>query len=84
MPMPPAPASVVQDSHYYSYYTLSVFQNNVKNSFDENFIDMEKAEIKQGKAEIKQGKAEIKQGKAEIKQGKAEIKQGKAAAAAWS
>ena len=79
MPMPPAPASVVQDSH--RYYTLSVFQNNVKNSFDENFIDMEKAEIKQGKAEIKQGKAEIKQGKAEIKQGKAEIKQGKAAAA---
>jgi hypothetical protein len=42
----PQPASVVQDNH--RYYTLSVFQNNVQNSFEENFIDMEKAEIKQG------------------------------------
>jgi hypothetical protein len=37
----------VQDNH--RYYTLSVFQNNVQNSFDDNFIDMEKAEIKEGR-----------------------------------
>jgi hypothetical protein len=42
----PQPASVVQDNH--RYYTLTVFQHNEQNSFDENFIDMEKAEIKQG------------------------------------
>lgn len=51
--MPPPPASVVQDNQ--RYYTLSVFQNNVQNSFDENFIDMEKAEIKEGLSDLMVG-----------------------------
>ena len=42
----PSPSSTVQDKHL--YYTLSVFQNNNGNSFDDNFIDMENAEIKHG------------------------------------
>jgi hypothetical protein len=48
-PPPPtdnAPSSSVQDNH--RYYTLTVTQNNAANSFDDNFIDMESAEIKTG------------------------------------
>jgi len=40
------PSTTLQDNH--KYYTLSVYQNNIANSFEENFIDMENAEIKQG------------------------------------
>jgi len=46
-PPPPkehAPSSQVGDNH--RYYTLTVTQNNVANSFDDNFIDMETAEVK--------------------------------------
>jgi len=40
----PAPASRVTDDH--KYYTLTVYQNNEHKSFDDNFIDMENAEVK--------------------------------------
>lgn len=40
------PATTQQDNH--KYYTLSVFQNNIGGSFDENFIDMENADVKHG------------------------------------
>jgi hypothetical protein len=46
-PPPPtnhAPSSEVQDDH--RYYTLTVTQNNAANSFDDNFIDMEHADVK--------------------------------------
>ena len=42
----PAPASRVTDDH--KYYTLTVYQNNEHKSFDDNFIDMENAEVKSG------------------------------------
>ena len=48
-PTPPSehvPSSSVQDNH--KYYTLSVYQNNAVTTFDDNFIDMERAEIKAG------------------------------------
>lgn len=45
-PDPPVPSNTVQDIH--KYYNLSVYQNNVAQSFDKNFIDMENAEIKHG------------------------------------
>ena len=48
-PTPPTehvPSSSVQDDH--KYYKLSVYQNNAIKTFDENFIDMEAAEIKAG------------------------------------
>ena len=48
-PTPPTehvPSSSVQDDH--KYYKLSVYQNDVLKTFDENFIDMEAAEIKAG------------------------------------
>jgi len=40
----PPPTSTVRDDH--KYYTLEVFQNNQHKSFDDNFIDMENAEVK--------------------------------------
>jgi len=46
---PPArntPATTLQDHH--KYYTLSVYQNNALKTFDDNFIDMENAELKHG------------------------------------
>ena len=52
-PTPPTehvPSSSVQDNH--KYYKLSVYQNNALKAFDENFIDMEAAEIKAGEIEF--------------------------------
>jgi len=43
-PDDPAPTSTVTDHH--KYYTLTVYQNNNDKSFDQNFIDMENAEVK--------------------------------------
>jgi len=43
-PDDPAPTSTVTDDH--KYYTLTVYQNNINKSFDDNFIDMENAEVK--------------------------------------
>ena len=43
----PPPSSTVRDDH--KYYTLEVYQNNNNKSFDDNFIDMENAEVKSGK-----------------------------------
>jgi len=48
-PPPPfqhAPSSTSEDQH--RYYRLTVTQNNAANSFDDNFIDMEHAEVKHG------------------------------------
>ena len=42
----PAPSTTLQDDH--QYYTMSVFQNNAGNSFDQNFVDMENADVKHG------------------------------------
>ena len=46
-PDDPPPTSTVADDH--KYYTLTVYQNNNNKSFDDNFIDMENAEVKSGK-----------------------------------
>ena len=46
-PDDPQPTSTVTDDH--KYYTLTVYQNNINKSFDDNFIDMENAEVKSGK-----------------------------------
>ena len=46
-PPDPAPTNTVTDHH--KYYTKTVYQNNANKSFDDNFIDMENAEIKSGK-----------------------------------
>merc|ERR1719422_1850871 len=43
-PDDPQPTSTVTDDH--KYYTLTVYQNNINKSFDDNFIDMENAEVK--------------------------------------
>ena len=43
-----APSSTVEDDH--RYYTLSVYQNNEDNSFTDNFINMENAEVKEGES----------------------------------
>ena len=43
----PPPSNTVRDDH--KYYTLEVYQNNNNKSFDDNFIDMENAEVKSGK-----------------------------------
>ena len=40
------PSETVSDQH--RYYTLTVSQNNEHKSFDDNFIDMESAEVKSG------------------------------------
>ena len=45
-PDDPPPTSTVTDDH--KYYTLTVYQNNEHKSFDDNFIDMENAEVKSG------------------------------------
>ena len=42
----PPRSSTVQDSH--KYYMLSVYQDNVGNTFDDNFIEMQHADVKQG------------------------------------
>ena len=44
---PEPPSETVTDQH--RYYTLTVSQNNEHGSFDDNFIDMESAEVKSGK-----------------------------------
>lgn len=44
------PSSKVADSH--RYYNLSVYQNNAGGTFDDNFIDMESAVVKQGKLQF--------------------------------
>ena len=49
-PDDPQPTSTVTDDH--KYYTLTVYQNNINKSFDDNFIDMENAEVKSGKVYI--------------------------------
>ena len=46
----PPPSNTVQDNH--KYYTLSVFQNNAASSFDNNFIDMENAQLKHGRIKV--------------------------------
>ena len=46
-PPPGPPSDTVSDQH--RYYTLTVSQNNENMSFDNNFIDMESAEVKSGK-----------------------------------
>ena len=46
-PPPEPPSDTVRDQH--RYYTLTVSQNNENKSFDQNFIDMESAEVKSGK-----------------------------------
>ena len=46
-PPPDTPSDTVSDQH--RYYTLTVSQNNEHKSFDDNFIDMESAEVKSGK-----------------------------------
>ena len=46
-PPPEPPSDTVSDQH--RYYTLTVSQNNENMSFDNNFIDMESAEVKSGK-----------------------------------
>lgn len=43
-PPPDTPSDTVTDQH--RYYTLTVSQNNEHKSFDDNFIDMESAEVK--------------------------------------
>jgi len=43
-PPPDTPSDTVSDQH--RYYTLTVSQNNEHKSFDDNFIDMESAEVK--------------------------------------
>ena len=45
------PATTLQDHH--KYYTLSVYQNNALKTFDDNFIDMENAELKHGNVLVK-------------------------------
>jgi len=48
-PPPPfehIPGSMKEDHH--RYYRLTVTQNNAANSFDDNFIDMDTAEVKHG------------------------------------
>ena len=45
-PPPEPPSDTVSDQH--RYYTLTVSQNNENMSFDNNFIDMESAEVKSG------------------------------------
>lgn len=54
----PSPSSTIQDNH--RYYTLSVFQNNIGNSFDENFIEMENAELKHGLSDTMVGAELVK------------------------
>jgi len=54
----PAPSTSLQDNH--KYYTLSVYQNNIGNSFDENFIDMENAEVRRGLSDTMVGAELIK------------------------
>ena len=44
------PSDTVSDQH--RYYTLTVSQNNEHKSFDDNFIDMESAEVKSGNQTI--------------------------------
>ena len=44
------PSNTIRDNH--RYYTMSVFQNNAGNSFDENFVEMENAEVKHGRWNI--------------------------------
>jgi len=59
-PTPPSehvPSSSVQDNH--KYYTLSVYQNNAVTTFDDNFIDMERAEIKAGLSDTMVGAESI-------------------------
>ena len=34
------------------YYTLSVYQNNAGNSFEDNLINMDSAELKKGEKEV--------------------------------
>lgn len=57
-PDPPVPSNTVQDIH--KYYNLSVYQNNVAQSFDKNFIDMENAEIKHGLSNTMVGAESVK------------------------
>jgi len=52
----PAPSTTLQDNH--KYYALSVFQNG--NAFNENFIDMENAEMKHGLSDTMVGAELIK------------------------
>ena len=40
------PSTTLEDNH--RYYTMSVYQNNEANSFTDNFINMENAEVKEG------------------------------------
>ena len=49
-PPPDTPSDTVSDQH--RYYTLTVSQNNEHKSFDDNFIDMESAEVKSGNQTI--------------------------------
>jgi len=59
-PTPPTehvPSSTVQDNH--KYYKLSVYQNDVLHTFDDNFIDMESAEIKTGLSDTMVGAESI-------------------------
>ena len=50
-PPPETPSDTVTDQH--RYYTLTVSQNNEHKSFDDNFIDMESAEVKSGNKQSK-------------------------------
>lgn len=52
------PFSYVQDSH--KYYKLSVYQDNVGNTFDDNFIEMQHADVKQGLSDTKLGAEHVK------------------------
>jgi len=54
----PAPSTTLQDDH--QYYTMSVFQNNAGNSFDQNFVDMENADVKHGLSDTMVGAELIK------------------------
>ena len=42
----PSDSTTLEDNH--RYYTMSVYQNNEANSFTDNFINMENAEVKEG------------------------------------
>lgn len=51
------PSETVSDQH--RYYTLTVSQNNEHNSFDDNFIDMESAEVKSDLSNTMVGALEV-------------------------
>lgn len=52
------PSTTLEDNH--RYYTMSVYQNNEANSFTDNFINMENAEVKEGLSDMMVGAELVK------------------------